>query len=176
MSGEKRVTYRDGNGLEAKKWPSWPLAELAITVGVPGRDFLERPSGLLDLARDGFPRDVGENLVLVRVQLPDATLLEIRQLAEKQQASTSKEIQAALDAAVAEQALGLQVPISQRAPWDLEMPQAEKAPLRPLDLFITRDIFDQLSALAEKDNVSLSVLVELAWRQAHPFIDPRKAR
>ena len=54
------------------------------------------------------------------------------------------------------------------------MPQAEKSPLRPLELFLTREIFNKLDARSGDETVSISRLVEYAWRQAHPFVDPKK--
>ncbi len=179
---EKRIAFRDDDSymqwvrrkisrseLDEKMWPTWPLSELSLALGLPGRDFLERPFGMLDLATYGFPRDVGENLVLVQVYLPDPTLLEIRQLAEKQSASPSKVVQDALMSVDKEQKLGAQVPTSGRAPWDEAMPQSEKLTPRAFELFLTRDLFNKLDARASDETVSLSKLVEYAWRQAHPF-------
>lgn len=186
-TAEQRLAFRDDDNfvqwarkrittaqLDAKKWPTWPLSELTIALGLPGRDFLERPFGLLDLATYGFPRDVGENLVMTVVYLPDATVFEIRQLAEKQSASPSKVVQDTLVAVDTEQKLGAQVPTSGRAPWDEAMPQAEKSPPRELDLFLTRETFNKLNARSDDETLSLSKLVDYAWRQAHPFVDPKK--
>ena len=52
----------------------------------------------------------------------------------------------------------------------------DKSPPRELQLFLSRDIFDKLDARAEGESVSLSKLVEYAWRQAHPFVAPKKSR
>jgi hypothetical protein len=182
LVSERRLSFRDDESylqwvrkrlttaeLNVKKWASWPLSELTLAVGLPGRDFLERPYGVLELATSGFPRDVGENLVLTVVYLPEATLLEIRQLAEKENASPSKVVQDALVLADGEQKLGAQVPTSGRAPWDEEMPQAEKAVLRRLEVFLTSEVFDKLDARVVDETVTLSKIVEYAWRQAHPF-------
>jgi|GEM_PF-2841444 len=160
--------------LEAKKWPSWPLSQLVIATGLPGRHALEVPFELGDLAVDGFPRDVGENLVRVRLYLPDATLLEIRQQAEKLKVSPSKVVHDALSAAEAEQKLGAEVPTSGRAPWDEAMPQADKVVLKPLALFFTRAIYDVLDARTEGETVTLLKLVEDAWRHAHPHQSEKK--
>lgn len=42
VTGRKRISTAE---LEKKKWPAWPLSELAISLALPGRDFLERPFG-----------------------------------------------------------------------------------------------------------------------------------
>ena len=119
---------------------------------------------------------MGYNLVLFDVHLPDATVLEIRQRAEKQAASASKVVQDALVAAAEQQLLGEQVPTWGRAPWDEAMPRADKAPPRPLPLFLTRALFNKLDARAAEEAVSVSKLVEYAWRRAHPFVEPKKTR
>ena len=189
LSKEQRISFRDDAAwvewarkrltaaeLDAKKWPGWPLSALAVSLGLPGRDCLERPQAILELATSGFPRDVGENLVLTVVYLPEATLLEIRQLAETRATSPSKLVQDALSSVDKEEKLGAQVPTSGRAPWDEEMPHADKSPPRPLELFLTREIFNKLDARAADETASFSKLVEYAWRQANPFVEPKKTR
>lgn len=189
LTKEKRIAWRDDETwmawvrkrattaeLEAKKWPRWPLSELAVTLGLPGRDFLVRPLGVLELAADGFPRDVGENLVRVTVTLPDATLLEIRQLSETTGSSPSRVVHDALDRTDREQKLGAQVEAGARAPWEDEGPHADKSPPREVALFFTRALFDKLDAQAGGEAVSFSKVVEYAWRQAHPFVDPKKRK
>lgn len=189
LTKEKRLAWRDDETylswvrkrattaeLEAKKWPAWPLSELAVGLGIPGRDFLERPFAVLELAADGYPRDVGENLVHVRVVLPDATLLEIRQCAETRGASWSKVVQDALERTDEEQKLGAEVPVAGRAPWDEEGVHAAKSPPREVSLFLTRALVDKLDAQAGDASISFSKAVENSWRQANPYVDPKKPR
>lgn len=160
--------------LEAKKWQTWPLSQLVVATGLPGRQVLEVPFELNDLALSNFPRDVGENLVRVQLYLPDATLLEIRQEGEKRKCSTSKVVQDALTVAETEQKLGAEVPTSGRAPWDEAGAQADKAVLKPFDIYLTRPLYDVLDARSEDDTVTLLKLVEDAWRHAHPFASAKK--
>lgn len=181
LKKEQRLAWRDNEAwgqwarkrlqraeLDARKWPGWPLSELAVSLGIPGRDFLERPMALLELAAAGFPRDVGQNLVLTTVYVPEATLLEIRQLAETQHASESKVVQDTF----ATEKLSLPVDAASRAPWD----DADKASMRELPLFLTRDVFNAVDTRAVEEVKTFSKVVEHAWRQAHPFVAPKKSR
>jgi hypothetical protein len=189
LAREKRLAWRDDatyaawvrkkkttGELTAAMWPTWPLSELAVSLGIPGRDFLERPMAVLDLAVDGYPRDVGDNLVRVVVALPDATLLEVRQLAETRGVSWSKVMQDALERTDSEQKLGAEVPAGGQAPWEGDGPHAAKSPPREVVLFFTRALFDKLDAQAGDESVSFSKVVELGWRQAHLYVDPKKQR
>ena len=179
---EKRLAFRDDDGwvqwnrrrltpqqLELKKWPSWPLSELAIALGLPGRDFLQRPLGLLDLSSWEFPSDVGANLKLAFVSLPDATALEIRQQAETTRASTSKVVEDAIVAAETASVLGEPAPQADRAPWDEDMPAAAKTSSRELPLFLTHQTWDRIEAKADSESLSDARVVEYAWRREHPF-------
>lgn len=169
----KRTTTAE---LEAKKWPGWPLSDLAVQLGIPGRDFLVRPQAMLELAEAPWPRDVGPNLVLTVVSLPDATVLEMRQLSETRNVSVSKVVHDALAKTDEEQKLGVQIESAGRAPWEDDGPHADKSPPREIELFLTRALFDKLDAQAEAESSSFSKMVERAWRQAHPFVDPKKKR
>jgi hypothetical protein len=186
---EKRLAFRDDEAwvqalrqqisphrLESKKWPGWPLSQMAMTLGIPGRDFLERPWALLDLAIWNFPRDVGANQVLTTVFLPDATALEIRQQAEKEHASVSKLVQEAVIATSTAEKLGIAANIADRAPWDEEMPNAGKGTERELPLFLTLEVWGLLDDAATKESLSGSKIVEYAWRVQHPFVDPKKKK
>jgi hypothetical protein len=185
-TGERRLAFRDDDGwvqwarrrlsfgeLELRKWPLWPLSALAVTLGLPGRVFLERPRGMLDLATWPAPTDVGENLVLNLAFLPNRTVLEMRQLAEKSRASLSKVVQDALISSEAEANLGVSPAESLRAPWDLEMPEAEKAQYQEVQLYFAREVMNRLDAKIDEDAVNLSRLVDFAWRRAHPYVEKK---
>ncbi len=185
---EKQLAFRDDRffvqwtqkqisraELSGKKWPHWPLSELTRALGLPGRDFLERPLGLLEVAASGFPRDVGENLVLSEVHLPVATLFEIRQSAERENASLSKVVQDALVAAEADEKFGAQLSVSGGAESEEPSHDFEKG-WRPLELFLTRPWFNKLDGRSEGSQSNLSMQIEAAWRQAHPLDVPKKTR
>ena len=161
--------------LAEKKWPSWPLSELCVALGLPGRDFVERPQALLDLASWEFPRDVGANQVLTVAYLPDATVLEIRQLAEASKASASRMVEDAVLATDKASKLGESPDAAELAPWDEEAPGVTRAPLRELPLFFSRAVWERLEVKTGDDAVSESHLIETAWRIQHPYSSKRKS-
>lgn len=186
---QKRLAFRDDDSwvqwnrrrlsdadFQLKKWPGWPLSELAIALGLPGRDFLERTLALLDLSTWDFPRDVGANQVIERVYLPAATLLELRQHSETTHASVSKLVEDAIIAADGAGELGVAPQAADRAPWDDEMPESTKSPPRELALFLTQEVWGRVDAKMQALSVSESKLVEYAWRREHPWSAKKKAK
>ena len=186
---EKRLAFRDNDSwvqwnrhrlsdqqLELRKWPGWPLSELAVSLALPGRDFLERPQGLLDLSTWEFPRDVGTHQVLTVIYLPDATVLEIRQQAEATKASPSKVLQDALVGADGSKELGVPPATADFAPWDEDLPTGEKSPLRELPLFLTQEVWSRLQEKADAESLSNSRVVAYAWRHEHPFLIKQKQK
>jgi hypothetical protein len=189
LVAEKRLAFRDDDAwvqwtrrrlsedeLAMKQWQSWPLSELALSLGLPGRDFLERPRALLDLATLEVPHDLGSNQLLLWIYLPEATVLEIRQLAEASKQSASRLVETAVITADAAKQLGELAPMGDRAPWDAEMPGESKAAPRELAVFMTREVWTKVEAATASETLNASKVIEYAWRQSHPYKPKPKSK
>lgn len=147
----------------------WPLAKLAKTLGVPGRDAFVRPWGLMDWAQTGWPTDAGDDLVRMPVQLPDAMSMEIRQAAELSKASPSKLIRDALAADSTAGKLGESPAKDSLAPYDEGGADSAKVRSKELVLYVDRDTYWNVQSAAESKSESFGKLVQYAWRRLHPF-------
>lgn len=151
---------------QKRKWGKYPLAELARTLGLPGRDALERPRAMLELATAPWPRDVGENLVHVYVFWADGMLLEVRQESERLKVSMSRVVEDAVRAVHAMNKLGESPKLETRAPYDSAGEQQDSLTrTKELGLFLTRETFDRL----EEQDHDFSLLTADVWRIAHPY-------
>ncbi len=148
---------------------SWPLAKLALQLGIPGRDPFVHPWGLEDWAVSGWPTDVGDDLVRLPVQVPDALAMEIRQQAELRKVSVSKAVRDALAAASTEGKLGEQPGSEVRAPYDEGGKEAARAAPKELVLYLDRDTYWALEGAAETHSLSPGHVVQYAWRRGHAF-------
>ncbi len=153
----------------AVRWPSHPLAKLAIRAGLPGRGALEVPGALADVALNPWPQDAGENLALVELGLPDGLMLELRAEAELKKSSLSKVVGDTVEAALK---LGIKPPKEQLASFDDDV----KAPQRALHIYLSPANYWRVESAAERESVSVSKVVHYAWRQAHPYAAAKQVK
>ncbi len=144
----------------------YALTALAEECGVPGRWFFEHPNELFFLAPNGWPADVGNNLAMISLYLPIATLVEIQQHAETGKMSQSLALQNALALVIEVKELGEEPSVAQKAPWD---DTSAKPKTRRADFFFDRGVFGEANQVAVDNSVSLASVFSWAWRKAHPY-------
>ncbi len=150
------------------RWPDYPISALALKLGLPGRSILDFPWELPTVATTPAPNDAGENLVLTFVELPGGMTTEIQQLALKQNVSVSKIV---TDALKKEREAGTlaTAPSVRAAPYDEGQPDAEKHARRELTLYLPAEEQEHAQDAGDGKSMSLSRVVQAAWRQAHPI-------
>lgn len=184
-AGESRKLYRDdaeyvayvrrGTSASAwhkSRWPAYPLSKLAAQVGLPGRGCLESTWQLQTLAAQQWPEDAGENLSLTQVDLPGGMAAEIQQAALKDKVSTSSLVAKALESARLGKELGDMPGHERYASYDEGQPEADKHARRSLTLFLPEVELDAAEDAGGAEALSLSRVVQYAWRRAHP-VKPR---
>ncbi|MBX7113853.1 MAG: hypothetical protein K1X64_05905 [Myxococcaceae bacterium] len=144
----------------------YALTALAEECGVPGRWFFEYPNELFFLAPNGWPHDVGDNLAMISLYLPVATLVEIQQHAEAGKMSQSRALQNALAQVIEAKELGEEPSAAQKAPWD---DTSAKPKTRRADFFFDRQVFGEANQVAVDNSLSLASVFSWAWRKAHPY-------
>jgi hypothetical protein len=180
-AGEARALYREDakyvehvrrktplSKFHTARWPDYPLSQLAVELQLPGRSCLDLPWQLQTLAAVRWPIDAGENLGLAWVDLPGGVATEIQQLALKEKRSPSSVVAEALGAARTSKQLAQPAEHEALAPYDEGQPDAEKQARRSLTLFLPADLLEAAEDSGGAEAVSLSRVVQYAWRRAHP--------
>lgn len=180
-SGSARAQYReDATYLEhvrrktpvskfhAARWPDYPLSELAQRLSLPGRACLDATWQLQTLASLRWPIDAGENLGLAWVDLPGGVATEIQQLALKEKRSPSSVVAQTLKAAREAKTLALAPAPETHASYDEGQPDSEKQARRSMTLFLPSELLDAAEDSGGAEAISLSRVVQYAWRRAHP--------
>ncbi|MBK7863545.1 MAG: hypothetical protein IPJ65_34065 [Archangiaceae bacterium] len=180
-AGAQRAQYRDDaryvehlrkktplSNFHAARWPDYPLSKLAQTLQLPGRSCLDLPWQLQTLASLRWPIDAGDNLGLAWVDLPGGVATEIQQLALKEQRSPSSVVAEALTASRAQKKLAAAPDHTIQAPYDEGQPDAEKLARRSMTLFLPSELIEAAEDSGGAEAVSLSRVVQYAWRRAHP--------
>ena len=152
------------------RWPSYPLAELAQRVQLPGREVLEISRGMLALSASAAPTDAGENLAEVTIYLPGGMAMEMQQLAAKEKQSVSKLVAAALEEARVAKRLNVAAEVGTLAPYDEGRPGADQMAQRMLQLWLPEATLSPAEESANADASSFSRVVQKAWRRAHPHV------
>jgi hypothetical protein len=132
----------------------FPLSELARTLGLGGRESLERQGALLWEGAE-WPTDAGDNLARVQLFLPKGTALSLLQEAETSHHSTSKLVAEALLAAKEAKALN-------QAGED---PAQGKS--KSVVVWLPWPLLAELEDIGDAEGLSLSSLVQHAWERAH---------
>lgn len=159
--------------FRAARWPTYPLSVLAKTLKLPGRACLDQPSQLQTVATVRWPDDAGENLSATSLELTGGMAAEIQQLALTQQRSASSVIAEALSLAREAGKLGRR-PETAVASFDEGQPQADKAGRRTLLVYLPLDEVDAAQDAGGAEALSVSRVVQYAWRRAHPVADEPK--
>ncbi|MBL8950675.1 MAG: hypothetical protein JNK82_07860 [Myxococcaceae bacterium] len=150
------------------RWPTYPLSRLAQAVGLPGRGCLQDRWQLQVIAALRWPDDVGENLAYAQVDLPGGMAAEIQQAALKEKVSVSKLVTQAIEAAREKNELGDRPGHERHASYDEGQPDAEKHARRTLTLFLPEASLDAAEDAGGAEALSISRVVQYAWRRAHP--------
>lgn len=150
------------------RWPAYPLSKLAQQVGLPGRACLDSPWQLQTLAAQRWPEDAGENLALTQVDLPGGMAAEIQQAALKDKRSTSSLVAQALESARLAKELGDRPGHERYASYDEGQPDSDKHARRTLTLYLPEAEVDAAEDAGAAEALSLSRVVQYAWRRAHP--------
>ncbi len=180
-AGEQRALYRDDPAYlvyvrkrssaaawHKARWPGYPLSNLAKQAGLPGRSCLDLPWQLQALAAQAWPTDAGENLVFTQVDLPGGMASEIQQAALKEQRSASGLVAQALESARLAKELGDRPSHDRYASYDEGQPDADKHARRSLTLYLPEPELDAAEDAGGAEALSLSRVVQYAWRRAHP--------
>jgi hypothetical protein len=150
------------------RWPDYPISALTLKLGLPGRAVLDFPWELPTVATTPAPNDAGENLVLTSVELPGGMTTEIQQLALRDNVSMSKEVTDALKKARDAKTL-TKLPTAGVAAYDEGQPDAEKHARRELTVYLPAEEQESAQDAGDGQSISLSRIVQYAWRQAHPI-------
>ena len=178
---EDRAQYRDepaylehvrrktsATAFHQSRWPSYPLSQLSLSLKLPGRSCLDEPWQLHTLASTRWPIDAGENLGVSWVDLPGGIATEIQQHALKEKRSPSSVVAEALREARRSKQLAKQPEHEQFAKYDEGQPDADKHARRTLTLFLPEESLDAAEDAGGAEALSLSRVVQYAWRRAHP--------
>ena len=155
--------------FHAARWPDYPLSQLAQELQLPGRSCLDLPWQLQTLASVRWPIDAGENLGLAWVDLPGGVATEIQQLALKAKRSPSSVVADALVAARDLRKLAESPDYGAQAPYDEGQPDADKQARRSMTLFLPSQLLEAAEDSGGAEAISLSRVVQYAWRRVHPF-------
>lgn len=154
--------------FHAARWPSYPLSQLALTLKLPGRPCLDETWQLHTLATTRWPIDAGENLSVAWVDLPGGIATEIQQQALKEKRSPSALVAQTLVEARKAKQLAKQPEHEKFASYDEGQPDSEKHARRQLTLFLPQAELDAAEDSGAAEAISLSRVVQYAWRRAHP--------